>query len=381
MDAVTIDGQTNILPGAFQGRSALSTPRRDTIRVGDADCGGSPCDVTASQGSEIQRAVWTAWPHATVEIYPSSTAYAGNAIISWPMTVLGAGPQPEDVVLQSNEENPEWAHYNLWSTHSSLLTVLRDTGDPVHVRNLTLRVDSETVANARAVTTEYTINPAADYYHTFERLRVESVNTGLGLYQAFFLGDRVHLQDVLIHGDFDSCVTFGMRRSDLEETPATTCRVVNLTCRLTGSGIHAPQSGLDVASVVDSVFVNLAIQFSTDTSLFRAQRRSIGDTGATALDAPTSYTLHSVHVQHYAAHSDGYNPPDGTYTEIDLVNLNAGDPFFVDTQDSHLDAASTAMDAGVDPASVHPDLSAGTSLDGVSRAGRAIDRGCYEQGL
>jgi hypothetical protein len=389
LDGTPVDGQTDILPGAYQGRSNLSLPRRTTIKVGERNgaCSGG-CDVIQSAENEIQLAMWTAWPYSTVEIYPSTTPYTGNAIMSWPLTVTGMGAQPEDVILQSGEEEPDWTFYGLWSRHPAVLTVLGRTGDPLAVDNMTLRVDASAVANQHGVMTEYTdpLDMDASYWHTFTRLRVETVNTGAGLDWGFYLGDRVHVQDVLIHGDFHTCIRFGMRRDEDDVTPATTGRVVNMTCRLTSTGgTHDAESGLDVASVLDSRFVNLVIEFpDANVTLYRAQRRSVGDTGATALDVPTSYIAHSVTASNHGTHSDGYDPIDGTYTETELDELAVGTSIFISATDSHLDPACAtcdALDRGVDPSTVDADLAAGVSLDGVDRAGMTIDRGCYEEGL
>jgi len=386
LDGVSIEGRTDMLPGAFQNRSSLSLPRRTTIKVGERNnaCGGR-CDFIQSDDNEIQLAAWTVFPGGTVEVYPSTDPYAGNVIIGWPIDIVGMGAQPEDVVLQSLDEEPDWSFYGLWGGHGGIISVIRDMGAPVTVEKLALLVDTDTQAGERAVFTEksdsLTLN---ENWHQFRRLRVESQGTTAGLSQAFYLGDRVRVQDVLIHGDFHTCIRFGTRSSDRNATPATTGHVVNLTCRLTGTGTNDAESGLDVASVVDSRFVNLAIEFpDSAVSLFRAQRRTTGDTGTTALDVPTSYIAHSITASIHDTHSDGYDPVDGTYTETEIDELAAGIQIFVSAADSHLNPACAtcdALDRGVDPSTVDPDLAAGTSLDGIDRGGMTIDRGCYEEG-
>ncbi len=96
---------------------------------------------------------------------------------------------------------------------------------------------------------------------------------------------------------------------------------------------------------------------------------------------PVSYTIHSFTDAGHGANTDGYEPSDGTYSNTAKETLAAGAPFFAGPDDSHLDQACTsALDNGVDPSGVNAELSAGISLDGVDRAGRSIDRGCYEQG-
>ncbi len=41
LDGVSIEGRSDILPGAYQSRSSMSGPRRMTIRVGNANCGAN----------------------------------------------------------------------------------------------------------------------------------------------------------------------------------------------------------------------------------------------------------------------------------------------------------------------------------------------------
>jgi len=122
LDGVAIDGMTTVLPGASQARSANRTPRRTVVRVGEDDCDGTPCNIHKDIIEEIQAAVWSAWPGSTIEIYPSSTAYAGNAVIPWTLTIRGMGAEG-DVVLADGRESQALQDAGHWS-HGSILAVL-----------------------------------------------------------------------------------------------------------------------------------------------------------------------------------------------------------------------------------------------------------------
>lgn len=380
LDGVDLSSVAELRPGAFQLPSTLSLPRRATIRVGSGDCGGSGCDVTASEDNEIQRAVWSAWPGGVVEVYGSGTPYAGNAVISWSITLRGMGASPEDVVLESGEEDELLLDFSLWR-HDSVLTVLKDLEDPVLIEELTVIVDADAAADDHAIMLESNVGRPPSRSHELRRLIAETVGVSSGLDSALYLGHDVLSQEVLINGDFNVCVRFGMRYQTYSEANASTSQVVNMTCRLNGSGEHEPDAVFDVASVEDSIFANIAVETSGAAPMFRARRRSLDDTGVTALDTPTSFTAHSVSYRGPTELFDGFADVDGTYVLVDVVEVDAPDPFFVSATDSTLAPGAAAIDSGVDPSTLDPDLSPGTSLNNVDRTGGQIDRGAYEQGL
>jgi hypothetical protein len=383
LDGVSIEGRSDILPGAYQLRSSMNGPRRMTIRVGNANCGANGCDIDVSEDNEIQRAVWNSWPGGTIELYPYDS-YAGNAVIPWGLTLTGMGDQPEDVVLISAEEDPLWTTIEMWERHNSILTALHRMDIPVLIENLHLIVDSDTQSDDRAILIEGSQengSSPADW-HILRRLRIEALALGTpGLFQALFLGDKVRVQDVLINGDFASCIRFGVRYTEARETPPTSDQIINLTCRLTGTGDYLPEAAFDVASIVDTLFINMTLEQDASASVFRAQRRSTGDTAAIALDVPDSYDLYALTLRGYTTYSEGFDDIHGTYTESGKVVLDVGDPFFESETDSHLATDCTAIDSGIDPATIDASLSAGVSLDGVDRQTvQDIDRGAYEQG-
>jgi len=227
---------------------------------------------------------------------------------------------------------------------------------------------------------EYAASSERKEDHVLRRLRVTSSGSGSGLDEGLLVGDRTLVQDVLVHGDFESCVTFGPRMYASQKTPAATGRVVNLTCRLTGSESHAPRAAFEVASVKDTLLANVAVDLSVAAPLFKAQRRSAGDTGVTALDVPASFTLQAAAIRGVSTTFDGFTAASGSYKLVSVDTVLVGDPFFVSATDSHLAGGAKAIDTGVDPATLDSSLKAGVSIDGVSRQGRKIDRGAFEQG-
>ncbi len=380
LDGVSLDGSINQLPGAYQHRSIHTGPRRMIIRVGDGNCGSYGCDFTPEDENELQRAVFSSWPSGTIEIYPFGD-YAGDAIIPWGLQIKGMGQQAYEVVLKSREEDGLWRQAGMWERHASIFTVLHHMELPVSIQNMSFVVDSDSQSDDRALMIEGSGQSAPLDWHTLRHLRIlSSVGSSPGLKQALLLGDHVMLDDSIIHGAFSSCIRFGPRSSETKETKPSSGAVINVTCRLDGAGEHEPESALDIASVTDTYFINLAIEMETPGAFLRAQRRSVGDTGTTALDTPISYTLNSVTVKGQNIHSDGFDPSDGDYNTTSLVYLNASAPFFVSDIDSHLVDGCVALDGGVDPSIVNENLEAGISLNGVDRKTvTSIDQGCYEQ--
>ncbi len=382
LDGIDVSGATEVFPGALQVRSDLTLPRRSTIRVGAGNCGSQACDVTAGSGNVIQEAIWSSWPGGTVEIYPTPTPILGNGVISWPVNLIGMGQTPDETILVSGEDDELLERGGVWGTHDSLLTVLSSCRESIRIENLTLRVDSEAQADDTAIYIEGVEDWSPLGRRTLSRLIVESVNAGSGLTKAIIIGDDVLVQDVLIRGEFETCVTLGPRNSSSSTTPLTYGnRLVNLSCHLLGTGDHAPRAGFDIAATNGALFINVAVAFAEPAPLFRAQRRTDDtDVGLSAMDVPVSFAAHAVTV---TGHSDlffDFAASDGTYSLIDIDELVGGGGLFLSNTDSHLDVASGGIDTGVDPATLDASITAGESVDGIDRAGRAIDRGAYEQG-
>jgi len=124
----------------------------------------------------------------------------------------------------------------------------------------------------------------------------------------------------------------------------------------------------------------VALDLETPAPLFRAQRRSVGDTAAKALDLPKSFKLVNATIRGVTSTYDGFASSDGSYTLTEVHVLPMPSTFFVSATDSHLATGAYAIDTGVNPVTLDSTLHAGTSLDGVSRQGRKIDQGAYEQG-
>ena len=76
---------------------------------------------------------------------------------------------------------------------------------------------------------------------------------------------------------------------------------------------------------------------------------------------------------------DGFVDADGSYTISLLDELTPVDALFEGPADSHLATGCSAIDSGVDPSLVDPDLAIGLSIDGEVRNAASIDRGAFEQ--
>ncbi|MCK5797086.1 MAG: right-handed parallel beta-helix repeat-containing protein, partial [Deltaproteobacteria bacterium] len=381
LDDLPVIGGPTWVPGALQKRSAL-TARRTVIRVGHGTCGTHTCDIDASAKNEIQQAVWSVWRGGTVEVYPSTQAYAGSAVIGWSITLRGMGNHPEDVVLRNEDELLVPSSYQLWR-HGAVLTVLQNQDAKTTIENLSLDVIPGTTQHVkRGVILEYYPDAARTSDHVLRRVSIRSTSGTDNLEQAILLGSRTLTQDVLVQGPFQTCATFGppYTLSNKYKTPESTAQIINFTCRLKGSDSQAPQAAFEVASVKNTLLANITVELKTPAPLFRAQRRFTGDTGAKALDLPKSFTLNAASVRGITTNFDGFAAGDGTYTLTNLHTLASGDAFFVSSTNSHLATGAQAIDTGVDPATLNSTLKAGTSLDGVIRKGRQIDRGAYEQG-
>lgn len=386
LDGVVLMGRTDMRPGAWQLPSALGLPRRDTIRVGVAQCGDAPCDVLQSEDNEIQRAVWSAWPGGVIEIYAAPEVYAGNAVVGWGVTLRGVDSDGgiEPATLENRVEAQAWADWDLWSAHRSLLVALNGAQDPITLQQLRLQLHAEQETDFAVLFIEGTGTSVAEGWHVLERLYIERIaapSEAVAPPLALYLGDRVRLQNSLIQGDFWSCARFGPRHNPENATPVTTGQWANVTCRLTGVGEQSAAAVLEVASVDQTLFANLAIEVATPAPLFLAQRRSAGDTGALARDVPGSFHAQAISMRGMDGSCADFTCAAAHHIEA-LEQIGVSDPFFHSETDAHLQeqpVASTALNAGVDPSTLEPTLLPGLSLDGVARAGRQIDRGAYEQ--
>ncbi|NMB74827.1 MAG: hypothetical protein GYA21_06820 [Myxococcales bacterium] len=381
LDGVHIQGKVDVRPGAFQTPSARRLPRRLTLKVGRGTCGAEACDIDADAvAQEIQVAVWSSWPGGEIQVFPSASPYAGCAVIGRPLTLRGMGTAEDQVILQNGTEDALLAEFNVYDRHDATLVVLMNLQQPVTVRDLSLRLDTALSGDNFAVYTEDRVANIGRPLHRFERLKLSTTGAAAGANVGFYLGCRALVQDSLIWGGFQTCVRWGTRRVDSSATPASDAKVVNLSCRLVGTGSLAPKSFFDVAKATGAAIVNVAAESATPVPLLRAQRRSSGDTGAVALDPPVSFQVHAVSAKHVSTQFDGFTEASGSYT-LNLVEmLDPSALLFAGPADSFLDPQSSALDSGVDPHNVDESLALGTSLNGVDRSGTSgVDRGCYEQ--
>ncbi|MFH1811591.1 MAG: right-handed parallel beta-helix repeat-containing protein [Pseudomonadota bacterium] len=384
LDGVELEGRRDLIPGAYQDRSPLALPRRTEVRVGEGDCGGQACDVLASEDNEIQRAVWSVWPGGEVKIYPSMVPYAGNAIVSWQQRIVGMSQlaEPDDVVLQGRDEDSVLTQLRLWRRHAAVLALLKANLNAVQVENLSIMVDGSSEASQTAIFVEGTGSSSPDAVRDLRRLKIVATQIAVNAppaAQALLLGDKVRVQEVLIAGPFGSCIHFGPRQALQVPTPSTTGWVANLSCDLVGTGSQAPRAAFEVARTHDTVLLNLAVQLTEPAPLFLAQRRSTGDTGVLALDAPTSLTVQAVSHSGGSVDCDGFDCTSDGHVFSAITPVSGSDSLFLSASDYHLAVGSPALDTGVIPVSVDAQFDQELSLDSVSRTGRARDRGCYEQ--
>lgn len=364
-------------PGAYQEHSPLATPRPTLITVGEGTCGADPCVITKDVDNELQRAVWSAWPGATVELHPSGTPYAGPVVVSWPVVLRGASDDPTEAVIRRQVEDATLGADGVWAGKNAVVDLTADMDQPSVVERLTIE------AGPGEVGLVHEGGAAVAERHQIRRivLRDDGIAGGPLADMALSLGDEVIVHDVLVHGGYDTCVRFGPRVDETDPTPTSTAYVHHLTCRLTLASPGLEVAAFEVAAVQDVIIADAVIELPEAGPLFRAQRRSSGDADPTALDVPASFTASAIAARGFGLQYDGFSDVDGVYTLTDVDTVGIMEPLFMSAADSHLEAGALGIDGGVDPATLEPGLSLGIDLDGTSRTGLAVDRGCYEQGL
>lgn len=381
LDGVVLADAGDRLPGAYQARSPLSLPRRTVITLGEGTCGGQPCDITKTFDNELQRAVWSAWPGASVEVYPSATPYAGPAVISWPTDLRGMGTQPDEVVIRYVIEDDTLYGDGVWAGKYTVLDLTRSMSEPTVVEMLTIEAGED----QNGIYHEGRGSANLVGRHVIRRviLRDDGAVAGAPADEALYIGNDVVVHDVLIDGGYDACVQFGPRSGTWSATPPTTAWVHHLTCRLTEPEISAnPIEAFKIASVSDVVIADVVVDMVEPGPLFIAQRRSSGDTDPmVALDVPLSFVAHSISARGFGALYDGFSDMDGMYTLTNVDTVGVMEPLFVGPLDLHLAAGAVGIDGGVDPSTLEPGLSLSVSVDGVDRTGQVPDRGAYEQGM
>ncbi len=377
LDGVDLAGRTNLRPGAYQVDATRTLPRAKTIRVGAGNCGASPCDVSADEENEIQKAVWRAWPGVDIEIFPASEPYAGNAVVSWRLNLIGMGGAASEVVLQSREEDETLAENGTWSRRA-LLSHIFSTSDPMNVDNMTLQVHASSEADEYAIFIESMPPGLTRVPHQLRRLHIESLGSRAGLVTAMHLGHNVIAQDILIEGEFGSCARLGSRRSRVNAPHSGTAHLLNITCRLQSSAQHATRAVFEIAATDGSQFANIVAEVTDAVPIFDAQRRSQLDTGPKALDPPIRFFARSISSRGHSQVYGGFDDTDGTYDTI-VDSVAALDPLFVSPSDAHLAVGAAPLDSGTDLTTLPVPMVNGVSIDGVARNGATIDRGAHEQ--
>jgi hypothetical protein len=247
--------------------------------------------------------------------------------------------------------------------------------DPVHVSDLTLMYYQ---GDGSGLGHHASRERASYDRHVFERLViVRDHQTNID--PAILLGHNALVRDVLIDGSFDSCVYFGDRRSAYYYGPEpTTAWVSNLTCRLSGFDVEQPSVGFWVGNLIDGLMANVVVEGPAGLSLFGVP---IDRDGAGDAQLPDRFTANAVSFR-------GFDPlffqfaDNPSYELLNVVDVPDSEPLLA--ADGRLSAGAGGIDAGVDPGTepslVRFAVELGTSVDGVSRAGRVVDQGAFEQG-
>lgn len=381
IDGVAVDTAEPRRPGAYQSPSALSRPRRTVITVGEGMCEGTPCTIDKSADNELQRAVWSAWPGATVEIHPAATPYAGPVVISWPITLAGASNDAQAAVIRREIEDDQLAADGLWEGKQAVVDLLWRMSQPTVVERLTIEAGPDQIGLYHEGRGEGRGAAMLSGRHEIRRVVLRDVGTMAGSLadMALYIGDAVVVHDVLVNGGYDTCVRFGPRSAEGNPTPVTTAYVHHLTCRLTLTGGNEPLAAFEVASAEQAIIADAVIEMAEPGPLFRAQRRVAGDSDPTALDLPLSFTANAIAARGFDTEFDGFSALDGAYTLVDVDTVGVMEPLFVSDTNSRLADGALGIDTGVDPATLEPGLALAEDLDGFDRTGQPIDRGCYEQ--
>jgi len=381
LDGVRLaDAGAELVPGAFQRRSSKAGPRPGIVTLGGSPdgCGAAPCDHVQVDGDSLQLAVWSTWPGAQLQVFPGRY---GGAVFTWGISLSGADPNPASVELSHRDTTGYLVRHDFFGRAQAILRVSPQGIEPTLVEGVTVVVGS----------LEHGVLVEADgsaLLHEFSRLQLLSpFGNDAPSFSGLHLGDNVYAHDILVQGGFETCVRTGPREDDTELTPPSRTFVHNLTCRLTRAlpeGVV--MTAFDVASAVDSVWANVVVEMVDAGPLFRAQRRvgvqpgGFPDNGPNAFDPPLGFTAEAWLVKRPdGPNGDGFPIEDPTaFTLVDVTPIASDTDIFVGSFDNHL--VGPGVDTGVDPTTLSEVMVRGISLDGIDRAERLIDLGCFEQG-
>lgn len=378
LDGVDLQSVSEALPGAFQIR-APGRAQTDRVNVGwTQDTCDGPCDFTSSTPNAIQKAVWSAWPDEKVQVYPEAPglSYAGNAVMSWGVTLRGMS-EGMPVSLAYAEEDPELQRRHLWQDNPNLIRITRHAGTAVVLENLRLIADDSPL---EAVV--YSENPnvatwtGAEHRRFLRRLHIDGYGSSTVQERAIFTGQAIVVQDTLVHGPFASCIDF--KAVSLYDTDTSTddVWVANLTCRLSDpSGLRGGvfAAAFDVTGVVGGSFMNIVAD-TPGAPLFLAEAPAMGwASAATVTIEHSTYRGSSVS----SATDIGLSVGESSLSAVTSSNAE----LFVSATDSHLDsvAGASVIDHGTSLNDPNEPWVIGPALDGTPRPSSGVDQGCYEQ--
>ena len=360
------DGELAV-PGALQERSSASNPVM-SVRLGPDPCQAQGCTLSDAIEDEVQIAAWSLWPGGTLEILPSARSYAGNVMVTWPITISGAG-RASDVVLEGRVENELWRRNGLvypngvefWN-HGAVVAATAEGAPDFVLERVTLDITPSSAGFHRGIFLEGLVSAAfANVRNTVVRY---SGTPSIAPRAAIRAGWNVVVQDSLVQGPWESCVR---SESNLPGTFINRQAFINITCRLTGTGAFAPLGAAAVGRLGGGEFVNwIAEANAPSAELFHAF-----DQGATP-GTPT-FTARANHHIGFGGGERSASIDPGGFIRNSVLSTSP----FVSATNSRLDTVRGApsINAGETPATP---LSVWVGLDGNVR-GATPDRGAYER--
>ncbi len=353
-------GEASTIPGAFQKAVAGSPSTR--IRLGPESC--SDCDIRTSAENEVQLAVWNLWPGGRLEIRPGR--YAGNAIVTWPVVISGTGT-PEETILENRVENILWRENDLFRLHSAVLVATPDAEPGFLVERLTLEVSDLRSPAVHALLLEGTSD--SDTRHRIRNVIVKHTSTPSDPpsnvpQAAVVVGDRSFIQDTLIQGPWKACASAQFRNTD---EVFSDIELINITCRLNGTGDFAPDGGIQISRVERANIFNWILEApdNTPATVLYNQEELL----------PDSFQARAVHYRGFA-NGPGFTTGGTLIVDVDALTEPQT---FVSEDDSRLIINAQSRDTGLLPSAFSSRWVEGRGLDDQPRGPTNIDRGAYEQ--
>ena len=352
-------GLAATVPGAFQ--QLRDGPVTTSIRLGPDTC--TDCDLVASSDNEVQLAVWNLWAGGRLEVLPGR--YAGNALVTWPIEIAGAGTSADQVVFESRFENALWSVAGLFD-HNALLAATQDADPGLLVENIQLEMSNQGPELNHGIFLEGTLWNGGQ--QIVRQVIVRHTGTPTIVPQAaIVVGSRSLIQDSLIQGPWNTCAAghFDPTRILFFDN----IELINVTCRLTGGSQYPVDGALRVSRVRSGRLYNLLLSAEPATAgpVFYGP-------GEVSMENPIAFEARAVHYRGFGTLTAPEPLPSAV---LDVEALNEPQTFVSDT-DSSLVPGAASRNSGIQPSAFGSTWTEGRGLNGTAR-GDDIDRGAYEQ--